>query len=426
MSLGVAVPTLPMPLCGIIDMGCMVKQATQSAFAAVVNAIGEAVVTMVKFLSTFWLSVPSPTVANGGGNSWSVASNVAQLQGWLGPFTYTVAVISFAVAIARMVFFDRPGEARQLVRQVAAVGSGSLAVVAVTQLLISGGDAFCPWILQQASGGRSPSAGLDALVALGLGNGDPTSTIGLWFVVFLLGTLGAIMQCIFMIVRGAALVVLMVFVPPTAAAAASDEGWARFKRLGMLVLGFALYKPVAAIIYAVGIMEMTQNTTSATGNDVQNALYGLTIMVMAAVALPAFIKFLMPIAAYGSSTVFSGATAAGVAAGGAAIVATAGWGAGASAAGASGAAGSSGAAGGGGPAGGAGAGGADAATPPPPTGGGGGAGGADAATQPIPAGDSAPAGAGGGSGGRRLVGAMAGATQAGAGSVNGSEPEEAS
>lgn len=397
----------PMPaLCFPTDWGCIGSAVAQSAFEGIVKALGAGVVTMVKFMSSFWFAIPSPVVATGDGGSWALSPAIAQINAWTAPMTAAIAIISFSIAIGRIAFSGNGGEVRGIVRQMAAVGAGTLVVVATAQLLIRAGDAFSPWIIEQASAGGDPSSGLEKLISAGLQNGEPTASLGLWFLVFILCGLGSIVQCVFMLIRGAALYVLMAFVAPTAASAASEEGWLRFKRLGLLIIGFALYKPVAAIIYAVGILEMTRNTSD--GNDVQNAMYGLTIVVMAALALPAFIKFLMPAAAIGSSSAFSGAAAVGVVAAGAAVVATGGWGAAGAAAGsgsaggagAAGAVGASGAAGSAGP-----AGGADTAPPPPP---------------PPPA--PAPAG---GSGGSRSWGAgLATVGAAGAGQMNAAAPQD--
>lgn len=385
---------LVMADCGPIDFTCLVKAGAASAFEAVVDAMGEAVITMISFLSTFWLSVPSPTLASGSGNSWTVASTVSTIQSWIGPATAAIAVISFSVAIARIAFTGQAGESRQLLRQVAAVGAGTLAVAAGTQLLIMGGDLFSPWIIDRAGAG-GPSDGLKQLLSAGFQSGNPTGQLGLWFIVFILAALGSLAQCFFMIVRSAALIVLMVFVAPTAAGAASEEGWTRFKRLAFLIIGFALYKPVAAIIYAVGIMQMSQRAGGTGDTNVKNALYGLTIMVMAALALPAFIKFLVPLAAMGSSNAFSGAAVAGVVAAGAAVVATGGFGA------AGGGAATAGAGASGTP-------GAGSVPPPAPSGGGGGGG------------SSSDSGGGGG----RFAGAMAASVQDGSSRVAQADPDE--
>lgn len=381
------------------ELSCLVKEGAASAFEAVVDAMGEAVITMISFLSTFWLSVPSPTVARGSGSSWTLTSTVGTVQSWIGPATAAIAVLSFTVAIARIAFTGQAGESRHLLRQVAAVGAGTLGVAAATQLLIAGGDLFSPWIIDQASAG-GPSEGLKQLLSAGFKSGNPTGQLGLWFIVFILAALGSLAQCVFMFVRGAALMVLMVFVAPTAAGAASEEGWTRFKRLAFLIIGFALYKPVAAIIYAVGIMEMSKQSGAGGDADIKNALYGLTIMVMAALALPAFIKFLMPMAAMGSSNAFSGAAAAGVMAAGAAVVATGGFGAAGAGAGAAGGSGSAGAAATKGA----------GAVPPPPSGGDGGGGGGGASSSSR--------------GGGRAAGAMAASVQDGSSRVATADPDE--
>lgn len=97
----------------------------------------------------------------------------------------------------------------------------------------------------------------------------------------------------------------------------------------MLIIGFVLYKVVAAAIYGTGLRLMSDTQTA--GDDVQNALYGLTVIIMGALALPAFIKFVMPMAAAGSSSAFSGGAVLGAVASGAAVMSLGGAGAGAAA-----------------------------------------------------------------------------------------------
>lgn len=439
-----------LPMCVPVDVACLGGEAAQSAFKAVVTAFGEATVAIIGFLSTFWLTVPSPTIATGGGSSWQVAPVIGQVQAWLSPMTALVAVGSFCVGIGRIAFTGHAGESRQLVRQVSVVGAGTLVVAAGTELLVMAGDQFSPWIIAQASAGGDPSAGLKTMISAGFATGTPDGMLGLWFVVYGVCLLGSIVQCIFMLVRGVALVAMMAMVPTVAAGAASDEGWTRFKRFGIVIVGFALYKPVAAIIYAVSISEMTQQN-GGPDNGLQNAFYGVTTVMMAALALPAFIKFLLPAAAVGSSSAFSGGAAVGaVAAAGAAVVAPMAWGAaGAGAAGAGGASatpptgstaptGSTGSTGSGG-----GAGGADQAGPGPSGASGGassGASGGSSGGGPAVASGEAAGGAAGGAGGvpggaappvdsgaRGRVGAAAVAAavvQAGAGAVGAAEPEE--
>lgn len=312
------IPTLCLPT----DVGCMAREASGGAFEAVVDALGKGAVTLTKFLSTFWLNTPSPTLASGSGSSWAMDAKIAQMQVWIGPITATIALCSFAVALGRMAWAGDFREGGGALRQVAVVGAGSLVVAATTQVMIAAGDAFSPWIIEQAAAGDA-STGMQTLIAAGLNSGRPEGQAGLWLILFLLMGLGSLVQCIFMVFRGPVLWVLQVFVPPTAAGTASEEGWTRFKRLWLVIVAFALYKPVAATIYASGLFLMTQRGSAEDPtNNVEAAIYGLAIMVLGALALPALIKFLVPVAAVGSSSAFSGGAAVGAIAGGAAIIGT--------------------------------------------------------------------------------------------------------
>lgn len=329
--------------CGL-SIGCYLEDGAKKAFNYMVKAFGEAVIGLVKWLSTFWMKVPSPTVAGQAADGrWAESQTLDWFHGSLSAFTGFFAVCAFAFGIGRIAWSaHRSGEAHEakgLVRQVATVAAGPLCLAAVTQLLISAGDAFSPWILERASDG-DPSQGMDKLMKIGLGTGAPVTMLGLWLILFLLCLIGSLVQCVFMVIRAPVVIVLLTLTPAFAATTASEEGWQRFKRLGMIVLGFTLYKPVAAVIYAVGIKLMTTTATSqadAPGGSIQDAIYGMVIMVIAALALPAFIKFIAPAAAAGSSSMFSGGAAIGAVAAGAAIVAGAGAaGAGAAGAGAAG------------------------------------------------------------------------------------------
>lgn len=323
--------------------GCTADAIAGSAFNAMVNAIGTGLINMLKFTSTFWMWIPSPTVAHGNTRT----AVVYQMQSMMTPVTAFVAFISFTLAIGRIAWGYHAGaEVRGLVRQLATVAAGSLIVVVVVQTLINAGDIYSPWILQQATGKPPSEAVTTVAMATAFQGGTPGAMQGLWLFIFVLALLASIMQCLFMIVRGATLIVLMAFVPPVAAGSATEEGWTRFKRLGALMIGFALYKPVAATIYATGLMLLsTYGNGSTTADDIKNALYGVTIIILAALSLPAFIKFILPAAAAGASSAFSGAAAVGAVAAGAAIVGLTAASGGAGAAGASGGAGARGATG---------------------------------------------------------------------------------
>lgn len=316
-----------------VTPSCMMDSAADSAMDKVYEWIADGLKTGLEYVSTFWMEFPSPTLAEGSGQSWSGAPAITDMQGYLMPVTAAFAVVSFAFALAQIGFSpERASEGMKGIgRQLFAIVMSTVPALAVTQLLMEFSDEFSPWLVERASGGAA-SGGFSQVLVEGMIPGDGTTGLGFYFVVFILALLGSIVQCVWMVVRAVAIIVLFVLLPLTAAGAATDEGWLRVKRIWMLILGFVLYKVVAAAIFGAGLRLMTADQSS--GDEVQNALYGLTIIVMAALALPAFIKFVMPVAAAGSSGVFSGGAALGAVAAGAAVVSLAGSGGAAAAAGA--------------------------------------------------------------------------------------------
>ncbi|MEZ0579135.1 hypothetical protein [Nocardioides sp. MH1] len=89
--------------------------------------------------------------------------------------------------------------------------------------------------------------------------------------IYLLANLGSIVQVIFMIVRGGAIITLLAFEGVTAAGTASAQGWLRFKRVGMLIVGFVLYKPVAALVYGVGIRLLSDGADTDSRSSTRSA-----------------------------------------------------------------------------------------------------------------------------------------------------------
>ena len=69
----------------------------------------------------------------------------------------------------------------------------------------------------------------------------------------LLALIASLFQIAFMFVRSALLIVLMAMLPTIAAGTATESGMLRFKRVCAWIFACVIYKPVAAIIYAIGL-----------------------------------------------------------------------------------------------------------------------------------------------------------------------------
>jgi hypothetical protein len=102
--------------------------------------------------------------------------------------------------------------------------------------------------------------------------------------------IAGIIQLALMIVRYGMLVLLVGMLPLTAAATNTEMGMAWFKRALAWLASFIIYKPIAAIIYATALKLM-----GAEGDGhILSILMGVTLMVLAVVALPAILRFTSP------------------------------------------------------------------------------------------------------------------------------------
>jgi len=270
----------------------------------------------------------------------------------------------------------------------------------------------------------------------------------LTIIVAIFALFGAGAMVIFMILRGALLIILIAVWPLSASLTSTEQGLQWYKKINAYLIAFVLLKPVASIIYAAGYLLIKDGhdfqTTDPGVSALMASLTGMAILAVAGLSLPALLRFVAPATAAGSGAMTGAAVmGAAVAVGAAAVTMGAGAAAGGAGAGAGGASGgaasgaasassggagaaagggggggtggggggggpsgsaeSAGASGGGGPTGG-GGGGAPAGGGDSPSGGGGG-GGTGGTSEPVPAG--VPAGGGGtGEGGGSGSGAV--------------------
>lgn len=103
----------------------------------------------------------------------------------------------------------------------------------------------------------------------------------------LLAFLGSVIQIMLMLVRGGMLVLLVGTLPLIAAFSNTEMGHQWFRKATAWLLAFALYKPAAAIIYAVAFKLGGQQGALA-------LLDGVMMLFLAILALPALLRFLVP------------------------------------------------------------------------------------------------------------------------------------
>jgi len=324
---------------GVNNLGdTVIGGAVNNAAESIVKSLAEGMENTLTAISTFWISLPSPSVEN---------DAIRTITDGLGWYTYAFAVVGILLALLRMAQTNELSSGLPAVKMVFNLILVTGAYAVGFTALIKASDAFAPWIIEKATGQELTLNGMISASTI------MTTGIGPALLIAIVGFLASLANVVFMVLRGAMITILFAFLPILAASSGSEAGSQAFKKASGYLLAFVLFKPVAAVIYALGFL-MVKNPPAFQVDDIGKALYQSAVAVMiitiAFLCLPALIKFIVPVAAQGSSAAFSGAAAgAAVVAGGAAIVtmgATAG--AGAATGGASAAGGASGGAMGGG------------------------------------------------------------------------------
>jgi hypothetical protein len=178
----------------------------------------------------------------------------------------------------------------------------SAAATTFAAVLINSADQFSAWIIGQALGADEHAFGYQLAKQLVDPLKDPGELLGFAMIIFvgILMVITAIIQLALMIVRYGMLVLLVGVLPLTAAATNTEMGMMWFKRAVGWLAGFIIYKPVAALIYATAIKLMAapaapKGVTPPDGTpETLKLVMGITMMIIAVVALPAILRFVSP------------------------------------------------------------------------------------------------------------------------------------
>lgn len=229
---------------------------------------------------------------------------VAFIQGSLWWYIAALVVLSIIVGAVKMIWEQRAQPGQDLVKSLLKFIVVSGAGVTVAGLLITASDEFSVWILSRSMDcdvARNAACFEDGVkLILGLTGQSYWSGLGaiLIIVVGLVAILIGLVQIVLMVARSALLVLGVGLLPVMAAATNTQMGEAWFRKgIGWLI-AFILYKPAAAIIYAVGFQLVgslidTQNNTI----DLFSVLTGVMLLLLSLVALPALMRFIAPMTA---------------------------------------------------------------------------------------------------------------------------------
>ncbi|WP_051317569.1 hypothetical protein, partial [Arthrobacter sp. CAL618] len=254
--------------------------------------------------------MPTSNLTTVGGEA---SPTVAFLLSGLWYWTAALAVLGVIIGGTRMVWEQRGSHIRELLRSLLTLTLVSGMGLAVIAFLIVASDGFSSWIIDRATDGNGFASGLQAMLITGQGD----TAIFMVIVLGLIGILTSVVQIVLMVVRSGMLVVLAGILPTTAAFTNIEMGKQWFQKTIGWTLAFILYKPAAAIVYAVAF-QLIEGGEMSGFTGTLNSITGLALMVVALFALPALLRFVTPlvgaVASGGGGGMAAGAGAAAMAA----------------------------------------------------------------------------------------------------------------
>ena len=289
------------PLCMIgKGIGGAVSSVAGDAITALAKSVLGALGHAVEWASTLWVGIGTPPVADASGQA---TGTVAFLQQNLLVFTTGLAVLCTLLGAGRIIYHEhKSAQLRELGRYLATYVLISGAAAGAASVLIGGCDQMASWFIARASSGSgfadhlanllglatvgtSHAAGAPAGFTVGLAGTVTTAFIAI--VLGIIAFLATVIQIMLMLVRGGMLVLLVGTLPLVAAFSNTEMGLQWFRKASAWLLAFALYKPAAAVVYAVAFDLAGQPGALA-------LLDGVMMLVLAILALPALLRFVVP------------------------------------------------------------------------------------------------------------------------------------
>lgn len=298
------------PLCkGAEAVGDKLEAAAGGAFERFIVSMNEATARVISMTLSWWMDPAlSPQVSGGG-----AAASIASVQGATSVLVLLAAFLGIVIAMAKMAITHHARFGRDAVFMLVTTSIATIFAAAATQLFIGWSDRYSTWMMTWASTQTGKSSPEDLLTST-----VTTRMLSVSLLSSSLTVLAALAQAAFMVLRAALIPIILVFLPVSAATTATGAGKESFNKLLSWLVAFVLYKPVAATIYALGMVMVTGTHASGADEDVswfKTAVSGMVVISLAVLALPALIKLCAPLAGPGTSSMFSGGSALVMAAG---------------------------------------------------------------------------------------------------------------
>jgi type IV secretion system protein TrbL len=265
--------------------GNALSDLADDAMGNMAKAIMEGMSQMVTTLSTFWVSMPTVNLISEDRTGPSPV--VSAVNSELMPWTLTLAVLAVITGGIRMIWEQRGGPLRDLLRSLITLTLVSGIGLGVISILVVAADAFSAAIIARSTDGKGFAQSMNLLVMTG------QTEVGVFILIVLglIGLIASLAQIVLMVVRSGMLVILAGILPTTAAFTNTEMGRQWFQKAVGWTIAFILYKPAAAIVYSVAFLLMGNNSGQSA---LVGSITGFTLMIVALFALPALMRFVTP------------------------------------------------------------------------------------------------------------------------------------
>ncbi|WP_432885120.1 hypothetical protein ACQPYH_00810 [Kribbella sp. CA-245084] len=289
-------------MCGKMDLGCYIQDGFQSVATNATDQLQQqASQAAMRTLDamTFWIKPETPAIAQQHGESWTNTSTVEYLQHSLLGITGAVFVIAVLVAGMRIAWEQRARPLQELLKAILTFVVVGVAGTATMQLLIAWSDEFAVSIIHGVGQDMSLAAVFGGSTD---GDGKVQNLVadGLPALLGLFSCLGVILvsliQIVLMLIRSAMLVLLAGAFPLAAAATNTEIGRNWLRKFCAWSLAFIAYKPAAALVYAAA-MKLGHDPATSTNDGVVRAMSGMMMLLLGLLALPALLRFMVPVTA---------------------------------------------------------------------------------------------------------------------------------
>ena len=252
-------------------VGSAAGAVTDTALQSFADSVKEALSGVFADLLTFWLNGDSPAVDS--------SSAIVQLQRLVLPYALALVMGGLLWQATRLVALRKADPALNILQGLLTYLAGSAVGLVLLGTLLRLADDITPWFLSAGDAEEfrermGAVLGLQAVTQPGL-------VILLGVLIFFVGAA----QWVALLLRQGAIIVLAVFIPLAAAGGFSPATRPWLRRIAAWLLSLALYKPLVALIYAVGF------TLVGDGESLHEVMTGFVVLVLSVVALPALLKF---------------------------------------------------------------------------------------------------------------------------------------